>query len=110
MGPLATPASAVSPYPVGWQQAWRALNTARRSLIALQAASEVAAITADMARVSQQPVAIREICYEAARLIAGRHPLTQPLRALARAARQAIPEAAAALREEAGRLAPCPTL
>ncbi len=92
------------------KKAWRALNTARRSLIALEAASEVAAIIADMARVSQEPVAIREACYAAAEVITGRHPLAQPLRALARAAKQVIPEAAAALREEAARLTPCPAL
>ena len=91
-------------------EAWRALDTARRSLIALQAAPEVAAIIADMARVSPKPLAIRQICYEAGKLITGRHPLTQPLRALARAATDVIPEAAVALREEAGRLTPCPAL
>ncbi len=79
---------------------------ARRSLIALEAAPEVAAIIADMARVNPEPVAIRLICREAAQLITGRHPLTKPLRALARAAKQVIPEAAAALREEAARLTP----
>ncbi len=91
-------------------RAWRALNTARRSLIALEAAPEVAAIIADMARVDPEPLAIRHICQEATQVINGRHPLTRPLRALSRAAREVIPKAAAALREEAGRLASCPAL
>ncbi len=90
--------------------AWSALDTARRSLIALEVAPEVAAIIADMARVDPEPLAIRHICQQAAKVITGHHPLTRPLRALARAAKQVIPEAAAALREEAARLAPCPAL
>ncbi len=89
------------------QRAWRALDTARRSLIGLEAAPEVAAVVADMARVSQQPNAIRQICREATGVLAGRHPLRRPLRALGRAARELIPEAAAALRREACTLAPC---
>ncbi len=90
--------------------AWRALNTARRSLIALELAPEVAAIIADMARVDPEPLAIRHLCQEATQVITGRHPLTRPLRAPARAAREVIPKAAAALREEAGTLASCPAL
>ncbi len=92
------------------RRAWRALNTARRSLIALQAAPEVAAIIADMVRVSPKTTAIRVICLEATEVISGRHPLTRPLRALARAAHDLIPEAAAGLRREACKLAPCPAL
>ena len=91
-------------------KAWRALNTARRSLIALRAAPEVAAIIADMARVSQRTLAIREVCYEATEVITGRHPLARPLRALARAAQELIPDAAATLRRQASSLAPCPAL
>ncbi len=91
-------------------EAWRALDIARRSLIALQTAPEVAAIIADMARVDPTALAIRQICFEAGELITARHPLTKPLRTLGQAASEAIPEAAAALREEASRLAPCPTL
>ncbi len=92
------------------KKAWRALDTGRRSLIALQAAPEVAAIIADMARVSPQPLAIRQICFEAAAIITGRHPLTRPLATLARAAQHLIPEAAAELRRVACSLAPCPML
>ncbi len=92
------------------RRAWRALDTARRSLIALQAAPEVAAIIADMARVAPQPLAIRQICHEASEVITGRHPLTRPLRALARATEELIPKTAAALRREACTLAPCPAL
>ncbi len=89
------------------KKAWRALNTARCSLAALQAAPEVAAIIADMARVSPEPLAIRQLCRETAGLITGRHPLTRPLRALARSAQDWIPETAAALRREASTLVPC---
>ncbi len=89
------------------RKAWRALNTARRSLIAVNAAPEVAAITADMARANPEPLAIRQLCFEAREVISGRHPLTKALRGLARAAKDVIPDAAAALREEAGRLTPC---
>ncbi len=92
------------------QEAWRALDTARRSLIGLQAVVELSAIIADMARVDPEPFAIRHLCLEAAKMIAGRHPLTQPLRTLARAATELIPEAAAALRDRASELAPCPAL
>ncbi len=94
----------------GRKAAWSALDTARRSLIALELAPEVAAIIGDMARIDPEPFAIRHLCQEAAQVIAGRHPLTRPLRALACAAREVIPQAAAALREEAGRLASCPAL
>ncbi len=89
------------------QKAWWSLNNARRSLIALAAAPEVAAIVADMARVSPQPTAIREICHEAAALLAGGDPLRHSLCALGLAARELIPEAAAALRRQACTLAPC---
>lgn len=90
--------------------AWRALDTARRSLVALQAAPEVAAIIADLARVSPRPMAIRQFCYEAGELFTGRHPLRKSLRALARAKKDVIPKAAVALREKAGRLVACPAL
>ncbi len=90
------------------KRAWRALNTARRSLIALHAAPEVAAIIAGRARVSPKPLAIQQICREASWLIGDRHPLAHPLRALARSAKDWIPEAAAALRRQAAMLAPCP--
>ncbi len=92
------------------KDAWRALDTARRSLIALDAAPEVAGITADMARVLPQPHAIRQLCHEAARIISGRHPLTEPLQALALSAPEWLSESAAALRREAAKLAPCPAL
>ncbi len=92
------------------EKAWRALDIARRSLIALEAAPEVAAIVADMARVAQQPFAIRQLCLEAAGLITGCHPLKRPLQDLARAARERIPEAAEALRREACAIARCPEL
>ncbi len=90
--------------------AWWSLEIAQRSLVALEAAPEVAAIVADMARVSPEPMAVRCICREAEDVIATRRPLRQPLRALASAARDMIPEAAAALKEAASKLAPCPAL
>ncbi len=62
------------------------------------------------ARVTQEPLAIRQVCFEAAGVITGRHPLTAPLQALARAATELIPEAAAALCDRASELAPCPAL
>lgn len=90
--------------------AWRSFDTARRSLVAMEAAPEVAALVADMARVSSQPPTIRMLCDEVAALIAAPHPLTAPLQTLAGAAREMIPEAAAALRAAASRLAPCPAM
>ncbi len=92
------------------KKAWRALDTARRSLIALEAAPEVAAITADMVRVLPQPYATRQLCHEAATIISGRHPLTRPLQALAQSAPEWLEDCAAALRGEACRLAPWPAL
>ncbi len=92
------------------KKAWRALDMARRSLIALEAAPEVAAITADMVRVLPQPHATRQLCHEAARIISGRHPLTGPLQVLARSAPEWLADSAAALRREASNFAPCPAL
>ncbi len=89
------------------QQAWQSLNTARRSLIALEAAPEVAAIVADMARIAAEPPAVRHICSEAAMVISAPHPLTEPLEELALAPRKTIPIASTALREAASRLATC---
>ncbi len=90
--------------------AWRALDIARRSLVALKAAPEIAAITADMARLSPQPLAVRNLCHEAEAVIFGPHPLVEPLRAVANAAQEMIPAAATALREAASGLAHCPTI
>ncbi len=55
-------------------------------------------------------VAVDLICTEAAEVIAEPHPLAAPLRELAGAARELIPEAAAALRAQASQLAACPAL
>ncbi len=90
--------------------AWWALNTAWRSLVALELAPEVAAIVADMARVSMRPPAVRTICDESAEVVGGIESLRGPLGALATAAREMIPEAAAALRLAASQLAPCPAV
>ncbi len=90
--------------------AWWALDVARRSLVALQAAPEIAAIVADMAEVSADPTAVGVICTEAAEVINDPHPLTEALQALAGAARELIPGAAATLRQEASQLAACPAL
>jgi hypothetical protein len=92
------------------QNAWLALNVARRSLIALRAAPEVAAVVADMARVDPEPLAVRQVCYEAADVIVAPHALSAPLRALASAEREVIPEAAARLRRAAGASTACPVL
>ena len=89
-------------------QAWRALDTARRSLIAMTATSEVAAITADMARLGPRSPALRLICGEATALIRAPHPLSQLLDDLEAARHDAIPDAAGALRGAAGELAACP--
>lgn len=90
--------------------AWRSLNHARSSLVTLEASAELAALVADMARVSPQQPAIRLLCDESAEVIAAHRSLAGPLRTLAAAAREMIPEAAAVLREAASRLAPCPAL
>ncbi len=92
------------------QAAWWALDLARRSLVAMKAAPEVAAIVADMARLEAEPHVVRHMCSEAEALIAEPDPLWQPLRALARAAREMIPEAAATLRQAADQLSSCPAL
>ncbi len=92
------------------QKAWWSLDIARRSLIGLKAAPEVAAVVGDMAAVSGEPLAVGHICGEAEDVIAEAPPLAGPLRDLARAARELIPEAAAALRQAAHLLAPCPSL
>ncbi len=92
------------------KQAWLALNTARRSLIALRAAPEVAAIIADMARADPEPLAVRHICDEASAVIVAPHALSEPLGALATAAPALIPQAATALRDAADRLAAMPAL
>lgn len=93
-----------------FQKAWWSLNTARRSLIALRAAPEVAAIVADMARVAPEPPAVRHICGEATTVVSASRTLTEPLGNLALAPRELIPDASAALREAASRLANCPAL
>ena len=90
--------------------AWRSLNHARLSLAALKAAPELAALVADMATVSPQQPAVQVICQEAAEVVAGQRDLLHPLRTLAAAAREMIPEAARALKDAASRLAPCPAL
>jgi tetratricopeptide (TPR) repeat protein len=90
--------------------AWWALDVARRSLVAMKAAPEVAAVIADMAAVFAEPTIIGVICTEAAGVIADPHPLAEPLQALAGASREQIPAAAIALRQEASQLAACPTL
>ena len=92
------------------QEAWRALDISRRSLLALRAAPEVAAIVADMARIAAEPQAVRHICYEAAAVISAPHPLSEPLGDLALAPPETIPTASAALRDAAGRLAAFPAL
>ncbi len=91
-------------------EAWRALDMARRSLQALKAAPEVAAVVADMAEVFAEPRAVGLICTEAAEVIAEPHPLAGPLQELAGAGRDLIAEAAAALRAQAGEFAACPAL
>ncbi len=90
--------------------AWRALDIARRSLLAMKAVPEVAAIVADMAGISPQPMAVRSICLEAAEVIEDHHPLAEPLEALTRAAGDFIPRAAAVLRQAAQQLSPCPSM
>ncbi len=91
-------------------EAWRALDMARRSLQALKAAPEVAAVVADMAEVFAEPRAVGLICTEAAEVVAEPHPLAGPLQELAGAGRELIPEAAGALRAQAGEFAACPAL
>ncbi len=81
------------------QAAWRALDIARRSLIALKAEAEVGAITANMAHVSPQPPAIRQICHEALNVLPLSHPLAKHLWTLKSAAKETIPQAVAALHE-----------
>ncbi len=90
------------------RKAWQALNRARLALIALRAAPEVAAITADMARIAPLPHAVANMCHEAGKAIPEYHPLAPQLRGLRHAARQKIPAAAGVLREAASRLANCP--
>jgi len=92
------------------RSAWWSLDTARRSLVALEAAPELAAVVADMARISQKPPAVQHICSEAADVITAHHGLARPFRDLVAAAREMIPEAAAALKAAASQLAPCPAL
>ena len=90
--------------------AWWALDIARRSLIALEAAAEVGAIIGDMARISCEPPAVRHLCDEAGEVIGAPHPLADLLSALTVATRGKIPQTAEALRAAAGALAPCPAL
>ncbi len=90
--------------------AWWALDVARRSLVAMKAAPEIAAIVADMTRVSPEPLAVRHLCAEASAVIPAPHPLSDQLLVLQRAARDSIPEAATALRQAADELSRCPTL
>ena len=92
------------------EKAWRTLEIARRSLVALKAAPEVAAIIADMARVAPQPFAVQHLCYEARKVIPGAHPLAEPLRGLAGASQEAIRELSVTLRQAAVALAPFPAL
>ncbi len=89
--------------------AWRSLNHARRALVAMEAAAELAGLVADMARVSPEPIAVRLICDEASEVIV-HGPLRRRLESLATAAREMIPQAAAALRDAASRRAPCPAI
>lgn len=90
------------------RRAWQALNTARLSLIAMNAAPEVAAITADMAQIAPLPRAISNMCHEAGKVIPEYHPLANSLYVLRCARQPGIPAAAGALREAASRLAACP--
>ncbi len=90
--------------------AWRTLDIARRSLAFLGAAPEVAAIVADMARVSPQPLAVQHICYEAAKVIPDAHPLAVPLGGLAGACEEGILDASATLRQAASSIVSCPGL
>ncbi len=90
--------------------AWWALDVARRSLVAMKAAPEIAAIVADMAEIDPQPQAVAHICSEAATVISEPEALTESLQDLAQAGHQLIPDAAATLREQASQLAACPTL
>lgn len=92
------------------QTAWRTLDIARRSLAVLGAAPEVAAIVADMARVSPQPLAVRHLCWEAAKVIPGAHPLAEPLGGLAGASQEGILDASLALRQAASATVSCPGL
>ncbi len=92
------------------QEAWRALDIARRSLLALRAVPEMAAIVADMARVAAEPQAVRHICLEAAAVINAPHPLIEPLADLSLAPSEMIPTASAALHEAASQLAAFPAL
>jgi len=90
------------------RRAWQALTTARLALIALNAAPEVGAITADMAQIASLPRAVTHMCHEAGRAIPPYHPLASPLRHLRDAKPPQIPTAAGVLRDAAGRLAVCP--
>ncbi len=90
------------------RKAWQALNRARLALIALRAAPEVAAITADMAGIAPLPHAVGNMCHEAGKAIPEYHPLAPQLRTLSHAARSKIQAAAGVLREAAARLANCP--
>ncbi len=90
------------------RKAWQAFNTARLSLVAMKAAPEVAAITADMARVAPLPRTVANMCHEAGGAIPVHHPLALPLQTLREANRGQIPLVAGRLREAAERLAACP--
>lgn len=90
------------------QKAWVSLNTARRSLIALEAAPEIAAIVADMARIAFEPPAVRHICTEATAVIGDAHPLAGPLGNLSLASRDTFQSASAELRAAASQLAQIP--
>ena len=63
-----------------------------------------------MARVAREMPAVRHICSEAADLVTAQPKLSRPFQALVSAAREMIPEAAAALKQAASQLAPCPAL
>lgn len=90
------------------RKAWLALNTARLALLAMRAAPEVAAITADMACIAPLPRAVKNMCHEAGQAIPEYHPLAAKLQALGSARRPEISATAGVLRAAAARLAACP--
>ena len=92
------------------EDAWWAMDVARRSLIAMKTAPEVAAVVAEMAEVANQVMAVRHISLEAAKVIRGKHPLGPPLRTLIRASSESLSQAAAALKTAAHGHASCPSL
>ncbi len=73
----------------------------------MRSAPEVAAITADMARIAPLPRAVASLCHEAGKAIPEYHPLAARLQALNDAETPEIPAAAGVLREAAADLARC---